>query len=225
MASYQFVYHMQGLNKTYPGGKKVLENINLSFYPDAKIGVLGVNGSGKSTLLRIMAGIDKDYTGDGWVAEGARVGYLSQEPQLDASKTVRENVMEGVAAKKAILDRYNELAMNYSDETADEMAKLQDEIDSKNLWDLDSQVDLAMDALRCPPDDADISKLSGGEKRRVALCRLLLDAPDLLLLDEPTNHLDAESVNWLEGHLRNYPGAILIVTHDRYFLDNVTGWI
>jgi ATP-binding cassette ChvD family protein len=221
----QFIYHMQGLTKAYPAGKKVLDNVHLSFYPDAKIGVLGVNGSGKSTLLRIMAGIDTEFSGDGWVAEGARVGYLEQEPKLDETKSVRDNVMEGVAAKKAILDRYNELAVNYSDETADEMAKLQDEIDSKNLWDLDSQVDLAMDALRCPPDDADISKLSGGEKRRVALCKLLLDAPDLLLLDEPTNHLDAESVNWLEGHLRNYPGAILIVTHDRYFLDNVTGWI
>ena len=221
----QFIYHMQGLTKTYPPAKKVLDNIHLSFYPDAKIGVLGVNGSGKSTLLRIMAGIDKDFTGEGWVAEGARVGYLEQEPQLDPKKTVRENVMEGVAAKRALLDRYNEIASNYSDETAEEMAKLQDEIDSKNLWDLDSQVDQAMDALRCPPDDADVTKLSGGERRRVALCRLLLDQPELLLLDEPTNHLDAESVNWLEGHLRNYPGAILIVTHDRYFLDNVTGWI
>src|SRR6187399_1326017 len=221
----QFIYHMQGLTKTYPPSKKVLDNIHLSFYPDAKIGVLGVNGSGKSTLLRIMAGIDKDFTGEGWVAEGARVGYLEQEPQLDPKITVRENVMQGVAAKKALLDRYNELASNYSDETADEKAKLQDEIDSKNLWDLDSQVDLAMDALRCPPDDSDVTKLSGGERRRVALCRLLLDQPELLLLDEPTNHLDAESVNWLEGHLRNYPGAILIVTHDRYFLDNVTGWI
>src|SRR5499426_150080 len=221
----QFVYHMQGLTKTYPGNRKVLENINLSFYPDAKIGVLGVNGSGKSTLLRIMAGIDTEFNGEAWVAEGARVGYLQQEPQLDPSKSVRENVMEGVAAKKALIDRYNEIAANYSDETADEMSKLQDEIDSKNLWDLDSQVDLAMDALRCPPDDADVTKLSGGERRRVALCRLLLDQPDLLLLDEPTNHLDAESVHWLEGHLRNYPGAILIVTHDRYFLDNVTGWI
>ena len=221
----QFIYHMQGLTKTYPPSKKVLDDIHLSFYPDAKIGVLGVNGSGKSTLLRIMAGIDKDFTGEGWVAEGARVGYLEQEPQLDPKKTVRENVMEGVAAKKALLDRYNEIASNYSDETADEMAKLQDQIDSKNLWDLDSQVDLAMDALRCPADDADVAKLSGGERRRVALCRLLLDQPELLLLDEPTNHLDAESVNWLEGHLRNYPGAILIVTHDRYFLDNVTGWI
>jgi len=221
----QFIYHMQGLTKTYPPNKKILENIHLSFYPDAKIGVLGVNGSGKSTLLRIMAGIDNDFTGEAWVAEGARVGYLEQEPQLDSKKTVRENVMEGVAAKRALLDRYNELASNYSDEAADEMAKLQDEIDSKNMWDLDSQVDQAMDALRCPPDDADVAKLSGGERRRVALCRLLLDQPDLLLLDEPTNHLDAESVNWLEGHLRQYPGAILIVTHDRYFLDNVTGWI
>jgi ATP-binding cassette ChvD family protein len=221
----QFIYHMEGLTKTYPGNRKVLENIHLSFYPDAKIGVLGVNGSGKSTLLRIMAGIDKEFVGEGWVAQGARVGYLEQEPQLDPKLSVRDNVMQGVAAKKALLDRYNEIAANYTDETAEEMAKLQDEIDSKNLWELDSQVDLAMDALRCPPDDADVMKLSGGERRRVALCRLLLDQPDLLLLDEPTNHLDAESVHWLEGHLRDYPGAILIVTHDRYFLDNVTGWI
>jgi ATP-binding cassette ChvD family protein len=221
----QFIYHMQGLSKTYPAGRKVLENIHLQFYPDAKIGVLGVNGSGKSTLLRIMAGIDKEYSGEARVANGARVGYLEQEPQLDPDKSVRENVMEGVSKKKALVDRYNEIAANYSNETADEMSKLQDIIDSQNLWDLDSQVDLAMDALRCPPDDADVAKLSGGERRRVALCKLLLDQPDLLLLDEPTNHLDAESVNWLEGHLRNYPGAILIVTHDRYFLDNVTGWI
>src|SRR5580704_9050331 len=221
----QFVYHMQGLSKTYPGHRKVLENVNLSFYPDAKIGVLGVNGSGKSTLLRIMAGLDTEYTGEGWVAEGARVGYLPQEPLLDAGKSVRENVMEGVAAQKAIVDRYNELATNYSDETADEMTKLQDEIEAKGLWDLDSKVDQAMDALRCPPDDAEVAKLSGGERRRVALCRLLLEQPELLLLDEPTNHLDAESVSWLEGHLHKYPGAILIVTHDRYFLDHVTGWI
>ena len=221
----QFIYHMQGLSKTYPGNRKVLENVNLSFYPDAKIGVLGVNGSGKSTLLRIMAGLDTEFTGEAWAAEGARVGYLPQEPQLDASKSVRDNVMDGVAVQKAILDRYNELAANYSDETAEEMTKLQDEIEAQGLWDLDSKVDQAMDALRCPPDDAEVAKLSGGERRRVALCRLLLEQPDLLLLDEPTNHLDAESVLWLEGHLRNYPGAILIVTHDRYFLDDVTGWI
>jgi ATP-binding cassette ChvD family protein len=221
----QFIYHMQGLTKTYPGNRKILENVNLSFYPDAKIGVLGVNGAGKSTLLRIMAGIDKEYTGDGWIAEGARVGYLPQEPTLDDTRTVRENVMLGVADSKAILDRYNELAMNYSDETADEMTNLQDEIEAKGLWDLDSKVDQAMEALNCPPDDAGVAKLSGGERRRVALCRLLLEQPELLLLDEPTNHLDAETVNWLEGHLRTYPGAILIVTHDRYFLDNVTGWI
>jgi len=221
----QFVYHMQGLTKTYPGGKKVLDNVNLSFYPDAKIGVLGVNGAGKSTLLRIMAGIDKEFTGEGFVAEGAKVGYLPQEPPLDPALDVRGNVMLGVAKKKAILDRYNELAMNYSDETADEMTKLQDEIEALNLWDLDSQVDQAMEALGCPPDDWPVDKLSGGERRRVAMCRLLLEQPELLLLDEPTNHLDAETVNWLEGHLRQYPGAILIVTHDRYFLDNVTGWI
>ena len=221
----QFIYHMQGLSKTWPGGKKVLDNIHLSFYPDAKIGVLGVNGSGKSTLLKIMAGIDKEFVGEGWVADGARVGYLAQEPPLDGALDVRGNVMLGVKAQKDILDRYNELAMNYSDETADEMMKLQDEIEAKGLWDLDSKVDQAMDALRCPPDDADVTKLSGGERRRVALCQLLLAQPELLLLDEPTNHLDAETVSWLEGHLRTYPGAILIVTHDRYFLDNVTGWI
>jgi len=221
----QFIYHMQGLTKTWPGGKKVLDNVHLSFYPDAKIGVLGVNGSGKSTLLRIMSGIDKEFVGEGWVADGARVGYLQQEPPLDGSLNVRGNVMVGVAKQQAILDRYNELAMNYSDETADEMMKLQDEIEAQGLWDLDSKVDQAMDALRCPADDADVEKLSGGERRRVALCQLLLAQPELLLLDEPTNHLDAETVSWLEGHLRTYPGAILIVTHDRYFLDNVTGWI
>ncbi|MFG1418441.1 energy-dependent translational throttle protein EttA [Xanthobacter sp. V0B-10] len=225
MASYQYAYHMHGLTKTYPGGKKVLDNVHLSFYPDAKIGVLGVNGAGKSTLLRIMAGIDKDYSGEAKPAEGVRVGYLPQEPQLDPNKTVRENVMDGVAKQKAILDRYNELAMNYSEETADEMTRLQDEIEGQGLWDLDSKVEQAMNALGCPPDDWAVTGLSGGERRRVALCRLLLEQPEVLLLDEPTNHLDAETVNWLEGHLRTYPGAILIVTHDRYFLDNVTGWI
>ncbi len=225
MASYQYVYHMDGVSKTYPGGKKCFENIRLSFLPGVKIGVVGVNGAGKSTLLRIMAGIDKDFTGEAWAAEGAKVGYLPQEPQLDESLTVRENVMLGVAEKKAKLDKYNELAMNYSDETADEMAALQDEIDSQNLWDLDSQIDVAMEALRCPPDDANVATLSGGEARRVALCKLLLEAPDMLLLDEPTNHLDAETIAWLQAHLIAYKGTILIVTHDRYFLDDITGWI
>lgn len=220
----QFIYHMAGLNKSY-GNKKILENIQLSFYPDAKIGVLGPNGAGKSTVLRIMAGLDKEFTGEAWLAEGATCGYLPQEPELDPAKDVRGNVMEGVADKQAILDRYNELMMNYSDETAEEGAKLQDIIDAQNLWDLDSQVEMAMEALRCPPADADVTKLSGGEKRRVALCRLLLSKPDLLLLDEPTNHLDAETTAWLEKHLREYPGAVMIITHDRYFLDNVTGWI
>src|SRR6202167_695608 len=225
MAARQFIYHMRGLAKTYPGGKKVLDNVNLSFYPDAKIGVIGVNGSGKSTLMRIMAGLDTEVVGEGFVAEGAKVGYLPQEPDLDPALGVKGNAMLGVKEKQAILDRYNELAMNYSDETADEMTQLQDEIEAKGLWDLESQVEQAMDALGCPPDDSDVTKLSGGERRRVALCRLLLEKPELLLLDEPTNHLDAETVNWLEGHLRAYPGAILIVTHDRYFLDNVTSWI
>jgi len=221
----QFIYFMQGLTKIYAGGKKVLENVHLQFYPDAKIGVLGPNGSGKSTLLRIMAGLEKEYTGEAWVADGAKVGYLSQEPELDETKTVAENVMDGVGEKKAILDRYNELMMDYSDETADEAAELQDKIDAQNLWDLDSQVEMAMEALRCPPGDWPVTNLSGGEKRRVALCQLLLSEPDLLLLDEPTNHLDAETVAWLEKHLREFKGAVLIVTHDRYFLDNVTGWI
>ncbi|PVA06195.1 energy-dependent translational throttle protein EttA [Thalassorhabdomicrobium marinisediminis] len=225
MAAYQYVYFMDGVSKTYPGGKKVFENIRLNFLPGVKIGVVGVNGTGKSTLMRIMAGQDKDFQGEAWAAEGARVGYLPQEPELDPNLTVRENVMLGVKAKKDILDRYNELAMNYSDETADEMAQLQDEIDSNNLWDLDSQIDVAMEALRCPPDDADVTTLSGGEKRRVALCQLLLDAPDMLLLDEPTNHLDAETIAWLQQHLIDYKGTILIVTHDRYFLDAITGWI
>ncbi|MEZ5888036.1 MAG: energy-dependent translational throttle protein EttA [Paracoccaceae bacterium] len=225
MASYQYVYHMDGVSKTYPGGKKCFENIRLNFLPGVKIGVVGVNGSGKSTLLRIMAGMDKDFTGEAWAAQGARVGYLPQEPQLDPALDVRGNVMLGVAEKKAILDRYNDLAMNYSDETADEMAALQDTIDSQNLWDLDSQIDVAMEALRCPPDDAKVDTLSGGEKRRVALCKLLLEAPDMLLLDEPTNHLDAETIAWLQKHLIEYKGTILIVTHDRYFLDDITGWI
>ncbi|MFZ5963317.1 energy-dependent translational throttle protein EttA [Thalassococcus sp. BH17M4-6] len=225
MAAYKFVYHMDGVSKTYPGGKKCFENIRLNFLPGVKIGVVGVNGSGKSTLMRIMAGQDKDFTGEAWVAEGARVGYLPQEPELDPKLTVRENVMLGVAAKKAKLDKYNELAMNYSDETADEMAALQDEIDAENLWELDNQIDIAMEALRCPADDADVTTLSGGERRRVALCQLLLDAPDMLLLDEPTNHLDAETIAWLQQHLIDYKGTILIVTHDRYFLDSITGWI
>ncbi len=220
----QFIYHMSGLNKAY-GTKKVLENVNLSFYPDAKIGILGPNGAGKSTVLRIMAGLDKEYTGEAWVAQGATVGYLAQEPQLDPNKTAMENVMEGVADKTAILERYNELMMNYSDETAEEGAKLQDIIDGQNLWDLESQVEMAMEALRCPPGDADVTSLSGGERRRLALCKLLLSKPDLLLLDEPTNHLDAETIGWLENHLRQYPGAVMMITHDRYFLDNVTGWI
>ncbi len=225
MAAYQYVYFMDGVSKAYAGGKKVFENIRLNFLPGVKIGVVGVNGSGKSSLLRIMAGTDKDFTGEAWAAEGARVGYLPQEPWLDPTLTVRGNVMLGVAAKQAILDRYNELAMNYSDETADEMAALQDEIDAQNLWDLDAQIDISMEALRCPPDDADVSTLSGGEARRVALCKLLLEAPDMLLLDEPTNHLDAETVAWLQDHLIAYKGTILIVTHDRYFLDDITGWI
>ncbi|WP_439136630.1 energy-dependent translational throttle protein EttA [Roseicyclus sp.] len=225
MASYQYVYHMDGVSKTYPGGKKCFENIRLNFLPGVKIGVVGVNGSGKSTLMRIMAGIDTDFSGEAWSAEGARVGYLPQEPHLDESLNVRDNVMLGVAAKKGKLDRYNELAMNYSDETADEMAALQDEIDAENLWDLDSQVDIAMEALRCPPDEAEVATLSGGERRRVALCKLLLEAPEMLLLDEPTNHLDAETIAWLQKHLIEYKGTILIVTHDRYFLDDITGWI
>ena len=225
MASYQYVYVMKQLGKTYPGGKQVLKDIWLSFFPGAKIGVIGLNGSGKSTLLKIMAGLEKEFTGEAWAAEGARVGYLPQEPELDPSKDVLGNVMVAVKEKKAMVDRYNEIAANYTDETADEMAKLQDQIDALGLWDLDSQIEQALDALRCPPGDADVSKLSGGEKRRVALCRLLLEAPDLLLLDEPTNHLDAESVAWLQHHLEDYKGTVVLVTHDRYFLDSVTGWI
>ncbi len=224
MSQPQYVYVMNQLSKTYPGGKRVLDNITLSFLPGAKIGVVGVNGAGKSTLLKIMAGIETEYNGEAWAAEGVTVGYLAQEPELDPNKDVLGNVMEGVADKKAKLDRFNELAMNYSDETADEMARLQDEIDAHNLWDLDAQVEQAMEALRCPPGDADVTALSGGERRRVALCRLLLSKPDMLLLDEPTNHLDAETVAWLERFLRDYPGMVALVTHDRYFLDNITEW-
>ena len=220
----QFIYHMSGLSKAY-GAKKVLDNVNLSFYPDAKIGILGPNGSGKSTILKIMAGLDKEFQGEAWLAQGATVGYLAQEPQLNPDKTVFENVMEGVSKKTAIVERYNELMMNYSDETADEGARLQDEMDRLNLWDLEQQVEMAMEALQCPPGDSAVTNLSGGERRRVALCKLLLEQPDLLLLDEPTNHLDAETTAWLEKHLRDYPGSVLIITHDRYFLDNVTGWI
>ena len=225
MAAYQYVYHMDGVSKTYPGGKKCFENIRLSFLPGVKIGVVGVNGSGKSSLLKIMAGLDKDFTGEAWAAAGAKVGYLPQEPKLDETLTVRENVMLGVKPKKDILDRYNHLAMNYSDETADEMAQLQDEIDAQNLWDLDAQIDVSLEALRCPPDDAMPKNLSGGEARRVALCRLLLEQPEMLLLDEPTNHLDAETIGWLQKHLIEYTGTILVVTHDRYFLDDITSWI
>jgi len=224
MATPQYVYHMHRLSKTYPGGKQVLKDISLSFLPGAKIGVVGLNGAGKSTLLKIMAGEIEDYQGEAWAADGVRVGYLPQEPELDPTKDVLGNAMEGVAEKKALLDRYNEIAANYSDETADEMARLQDEIDAQNLWDLDQQVEQALDALRCPPSDADVTKLSGGEKRRVALTKLLLSKPDILLLDEPTNHLDAESVAWLERYLRDYPGCVILVTHDRYFLDNITEW-
>ncbi len=229
MAAYQYIYHMQGVSKTYPGGKKCFENIHLSFLPGVKIGVVGVNGAGKSTLMKIMAGLDTDFSGEAWAAEGAKVGYLPQEPQLDNTLSVRENVMLGVAAKKAKVDRFNEIAMeiaeNYSDELMEEMTALQDAIDAENLWDLDSQIDVSMEALRCPPDDAAVETLSGGEKRRVALCKLLLEAPDMLLLDEPTNHLDAETIAWLQQHLIDYKGTILIVTHDRYFLDDITGWI
>ena len=225
MTAYQYVYVMDRLSKTYPGGKQVLKDIRLSFLPGVKIGIVGVNGAGKSTLLKIMAGLDKEVQGEAWAAEGARVGYLEQEPQLDPTKDVLGNVMDGVGEQKALVERYNELAMNYSDETADEMAALQDQIDAQNLWDLESQVEQAMDALRCPPSDASVENLSGGEKRRVAMCKLLLEKPDLLLLDEPTNHLDAETVAWLQHHLADYAGTVVLVTHDRYFLDQITGWI
>jgi ATPase subunit of ABC transporter with duplicated ATPase domains len=223
-AAHQYVYHMHKLSKTYPGGKQVLKDISLSFLPGAKIGVVGLNGAGKSTLLKIMAGTVDDFVGEARPADGIKVGYLPQEPELDPNKDVLGNAMEGVAEKKAILDRYNEIAANYSDETADEMTALQDQIDAQNLWDLDAQVEQALDALRSPPGDADVTKLSGGEKRRVALTRLLLSKPDILLLDEPTNHLDAESVAWLERYLKEYTGCVILVTHDRYFLDNLTDW-
>jgi len=225
LASYQYVYHMDGVSKTYPGGKKCFENIKLSFLPGVKIGVVGANGSGKSTLMKIMAGFDEEFSGEAWAAEGATVGYLPQEPSLNENLNVRENVMLGVSEKKAILDRYNELAMNYSDETAAEMGELQDKIDAADLWNLDAAIDIAMEALRCPADESEVENLSGGERRRIALCKLLLEAPDMLLLDEPTNHLDAETIAWLQQHLIDYKGTILIVTHDRYFLDNITGWI
>jgi ATP-binding cassette ChvD family protein len=229
MAKYQYVYHMDGVSKTYPGGKKCFENVRLNFLPGVKIGVVGVNGSGKSTLMRVMAGIDTDFQGEAWAAEGVRVGYLPQEPALDETRTVRENVMDGVGPKKALLDRFNavaaEMAVDYTEALMEEMTELQDKIESQNLWELDSQVDVAMEALRCPPDNADVTTLSGGEKRRVALCKLLLAAPEMLLLDEPTNHLDAETILWLQKHLIAYKGTILIVTHDRYFLDEITSWI
>jgi ATP-binding cassette ChvD family protein len=223
--SSQYIFTMYKLSRTHPPDKQVLKDISLSFLPGAKIGVLGLNGSGKSTLLRIMAGVDKEFRGEAQLAPGASVGLLEQEPHLDESKDVRGNVEDGVAELRGLLDRFNELAANYSDETADEFARLQEQIDAADAWNLDVQLDQAMDALRLPPGDADVTRLSGGERRRVALCRLLLSAPDLLLLDEPTNHLDAESVAWLERHLEDYKGTVVAVTHDRYFLDNVAGWI
>jgi ATP-binding cassette ChvD family protein len=224
MATPQYVYHMHKLSKTYPGGKQVLKDISLSFLPGAKIGVVGMNGSGKSTLLKIMAGQVDDFVGDAQPADGIKLGYLPQEPELNTDKDVLGNAMEGVAEKKAMIDRFNEIAANYTDETADEMAALQDQIDALDLWDLDTQVEQALDALRCPPADSPVDNLSGGEKRRVALTKLLLSKPDILLLDEPTNHLDAESVAWLEKFLKDYTGCVILVTHDRYFLDNITEW-
>lgn len=231
MASYQYIYVMKNVSKIYPGGREVMKNITLAFLPGAKIGVLGVNGAGKSTLLRIMAGLDHDIGGEAWAAEGVKVGYLEQEPQLDPEKDVLGNVMEGVAPIKALLDRFNEVSLKFGDEDADmdalmaEQAELQEKIDACNGWEIERTIDIAMDALRCPPGDADVATLSGGERRRVALCRLLLSSPDMLLLDEPTNHLDAESVAWLERFLKDYKGTVVAVTHDRYFLDNVAGWI
>lgn len=233
MASYQYTYVMQGLSRTFPGGREVLKNITLSFLPGAKIGVLGPNGAGKSTLLKIMAGLDTDYVGEAWAAEGVKVGYLEQEPQLDPAKNVRDNVMDGVGEIHAVMKEYEEISLKFAEEMSDEemnnliirQGELQEKIDACDGWDLDRHIDIAMDALRCPPGDSDVTKLSGGERRRVALCRLLLSKPDMLLLDEPTNHLDAESVAWLERTLADYAGTVVMVTHDRYFLDNVTGWI
>ena len=225
MANYQYTFVIDELSKTWPGGKELFSNINLSFLPNAKIGIVGVNGSGKSTFLKIMAGIEKDYTGEAWAAEGISVGYLPQEPVLDEKLNVYENVTLGLKDQKDILDRYNELAVNYSDENADELAELQNQIESKDLWDLDSKVNQALEALRCPESDQSVSNLSGGERRRVAICQLLLKHPDILLLDEPTNHLDAETVAWLENYLKNYQGTIVLITHDRYFLNNITEWI
>ncbi|MGY8992837.1 MAG: ATP-binding cassette domain-containing protein, partial [Rhodospirillales bacterium] len=233
MASYQYVYVMKDLSKTFPGGREILKGITLSFLPGVKIGVLGVNGAGKSTLMKIMAGMDEDFTGEAWAAAGATVGYLSQEPDLDPSKDVEGNVTEGLAEVKALLDRFNEVSAKFAEPMDDdemnalltEQGELQEKIDAADGWDLERTVGIAMDALRCPPSDADVTKISGGERRRVALARLLLQKPDLLLLDEPTNHLDAESVAWLERFLQDYDGTVMIVTHDRYFLDNVTSWI
>ena len=233
MAAYQYVFVMQNLTKVFPNGKELFKGITLSFLPGAKIGVLGVNGAGKSTLLKIMAGVDKDFNGEAWAAEGVKVGYLEQEPQLDPNKNVMENIMDGLGETRDLLKRYEEVSMKFAEEMTDdemnalieEQAALQEKIDACDGWDLERTIEIAMDALRCPPSDADVTKLSGGEKRRVALCRLLLQKPDMLLLDEPTNHLDAESVAWLEKHLQDYKGTVVMVTHDRYFLDNVTGWI
>lgn len=233
MAAVQYVFVMQNLTKVFPGGKELFKGITLSFLPGAKIGVLGVNGAGKSTLLKIMAGVDKDFNGEAWAAEGVKVGYLEQEPQLDPSKNVMENIMDGLGETRDLLKRFEEVSMRFGEEMTDEemnnlineQAELQEKIDACNGWDLERTIEIAMDALRCPPADADVTKLSGGERRRVALCRLLLSKPDMLLLDEPTNHLDAESVAWLENHLKDYKGTVVMVTHDRYFLDNVTGWI
>ncbi len=225
MASYQYTFVIEQLSKSWPGGKELFSNINLSFLPNAKIGIVGVNGAGKSTFLKIMAGIEKDYTGEAWAADGISVGYLPQEPVLDEALNVYENVTLGLKDQKDLLDRYNELAVNYSDENADELAELQNEIESKDLWDIDSKVNQALEALRCPEPDKNVSNLSGSEKRRIAICQLLLKHPDILLLDEPTNHLDAETVAWLESYLKNYQGTIVLITHDRYFLNNITEWI